>query len=184
MSEDRAPYLVVMADYTSRNPDPDQGLLPSHEGLAIISGAQTGIDRGALDAALDAGCVCGGWVPRGRKAEDGRIPDRYPVTERDGDYPQRTRANVEDSDATVLIYFHTLTGGTELTLRFCMAQKKPYLLLDASEISEQRAAKRISQFVHHNSIRRLNVAGPRESTAPGAWAYAYVAIQNMLTSEK
>jgi hypothetical protein len=46
----------------------------------ILSGGQTGIDRGAPDAALAWGFPCGGWCPPGRLAEDGRIPERYPLT--------------------------------------------------------------------------------------------------------
>ncbi|WP_349255285.1 YpsA SLOG family protein [Spectribacter hydrogenooxidans] len=102
------------------------GVEPSVSGpLSIISGAQTGVGRGAMDAALDAGIPCGGWVPPGREAEDGRIPDRYPVQEMTtGRYRQRTKANVLDCDGTVLIYFGSLHGGTELTLQFCLRNKK------------------------------------------------------------
>jgi len=39
----------------------------------IVSRGQTGIDRGALDAALAAGFSCGGWCPADRRAEDGPI---------------------------------------------------------------------------------------------------------------
>lgn len=37
----------------------------------IISGAQTSVNRGALDAAIDVSCPYGGWVPKGRRSEDG-----------------------------------------------------------------------------------------------------------------
>jgi hypothetical protein len=67
--------------------------------LKVISGGQTGVDRGALDAALAAHFPCGGWCPADRKAEDGEVPEEYPVTPlRHGGYRARTRKNVEESD--------------------------------------------------------------------------------------
>ncbi len=99
--------------------------------LKIVSGGQTGVDRGALDAALESAEQCGGWCPEGRKAEDGVIPESYPVQElKGGGYRKRTRKNVQDSDGTVIIYFGQLIGGTEQTLRYCLDEKKPYLLLN------------------------------------------------------
>ena len=140
--------------------------------LKIISGGQTGVDRAALDAALQFGVNCGGWCPAGRKAEDGVIPEHYPLSELSGaDYINRTRKNVIDSDGTVIIYFDTPSGGTEQTLLFCIQQKKPYLLIDATELSPIRAAERISKFVTNCNIERLNIAGPRASGEPLAHAY-------------
>jgi len=91
----------------------------------IISGAQTGIDRGALDAALALGFPCGGACPQDRAAEDGRIPDRYPVTELDaGKYRARTIQNVLDSDGTLIIYCSLLSGGTEQTVAHCIKKRQ------------------------------------------------------------
>jgi Circularly permutated YpsA SLOG family len=87
----------------------------------IVSGGQTGIDRGTLDAALAWGFPCGGWCPPERLAEDGRIPDCYPVIElKEGGYRQRTLRNVLESDGTAILYFSQIEGGTEETLRFCI----------------------------------------------------------------
>ena len=111
--------------------------------LKIISGAQTGVDRAALDSALQNGQACGGWCPEGRRAEDGRIENIYPVTELPGGgYAERTLKNVQDSDGTVIIYFGEPSGGTEKTLYCCLREHKPYLLLDAREIESGRAARR------------------------------------------
>ena len=151
--------------------------------LKIISGGQTGVDRAALDVALEFNIECGGWCPKGRKAEDGIIPKHYPLIELpDADYLKRTQQNVIDSDGTVIIYFGTLSGGTEITVKFCMTQKKPYLLIDASELSPQRTAVRIDKFINDNSIAILNVAGPRASSEPLAYTYTLKALQHYLSS--
>ncbi|WP_295513261.1 YpsA SLOG family protein [Thiolapillus sp.] len=67
--------------------------------------------------------------------------------------------------------FDTLSGGTEQTLLFCLQQKKPYLLIDATELSPIRAAERIRKFITNNNIKQLNIAGPRASGEPLAYAY-------------
>jgi hypothetical protein len=92
----------------------------------IISGGQTGVDRGALDAALEAQFPCGGWCPADRAAEDGPIPAHYPLTPlARGGYRERTRQNVLDSDGTVILYRSTLTGGTLLTWNLCRRDSPP-----------------------------------------------------------
>jgi hypothetical protein len=140
--------------------------------IIILSGGQTGVDRAALDAALEAGVPAGGWCPEGRRAEDGRIADKYPLRELPGgDYLQRTEQNVADSDATLIIYFGRLHGGTARTLEFCKTRGKPHLLIDGNAISQADAAARIVDFVVNEGIGRLNVAGPRASGEPRAYAY-------------
>ena len=148
--------------------------------IKIVSGAQTGVDRAALDAAMDAGIEAGGWCPVGRKAEDGTIPDKYPVKVLPGaGYKQRTRKNVIDSDATLIIYFGFLSGGTKQTVAICIREKKPYLLVDAQETSIEQATERITEFITNKKISTLNIAGPRASGEPRAYAYTIRVLNNV-----
>lgn len=150
--------------------------------IKIISGGQTGVDRGALDAALSAGDDCGGWCPKGRRAEDGKIPKIYPLTElKSQSYADRTRQNIMDSDGTLILYFGELEGGTELTFQLCKELRKPYLLIDSEVIDERRAGQLIHTFAVNHLIKILNVAGPRNSKVGKAQGYAKDAIIRFLT---
>lgn len=153
--------------------------------VTIISGGQTGVDRGALDAALELGATCGGWCPAGRKAEDGPIPVRYPMTElASPDYPDRTRRNVEDSDGTLILHRGPLSGGTEFTWEMCRMFGKPACLIDTTDVTTAAAAAQARRFVLEHSIRRLNVAGPRASNWANAHAYARAVVRALLTDEE
>src|SRR4029077_5215640 len=106
--------------------------------LKVISGGQTGVDRGALDAALALQVECGGWCPEGRLAEDGIIPKRYPVMElANGGYPERTARNVADSDGTLVIANGKPIGGTRETVDCCIEMRKPYLVIECARRSVQ-----------------------------------------------
>jgi len=131
----------------------------------IISGGQTGVDRGALDAAIALGIAHGGSCPRGRLAEDGRIPDRYAMTELDSsDYAVRTEKNVIDSDATLILSCGRLSGGTELTRRLARKCDKPCLVID---LDRQPKPDKILRWISTSRVEVLNVAGPREGQHPG-----------------
>ena len=100
----------------------------------IISGGQTGADQGALDAALELNHPCGGWCPKDRKSEFGPIPDEYPVQEHSSsDYKIRTKANVKDSDGTLIFSYGPPEGGTDLTATYAKEQGKPYYIVDLDE---------------------------------------------------
>src|SRR4051794_16307480 len=97
----------------------------------IISGGQTGVDRAALDVALELDLPCGGWCPRGRRSEDGAIPDRYPLSETPSEeYPERTEWNVRDSDGTLILTRGTPDRGTALTQRLANRHRKPLFVVD------------------------------------------------------
>jgi hypothetical protein len=151
----------------------------------VVSGGQTGVDRGALDAALDAGFDCGGWCPQGRMAEDGEIPPRYVMAELAGSgYEKRTLQNVLDSDGTAILYFGVLEGGTLQTRQNCVAHGKPVELVDASRAAPAEAAARILSFIAKNRISVLNVAGPRASKQPAAHDYARAAISIVIAASR
>lgn len=135
----------------------------------IVSGGQTGADRGALDAALAVGRPCGGWCPKGRRAEDGRIPDRYPLQEHEsGAYHARTEANVLDSDGTLVFTRGKPGGGTALTIRLAQQHRKPLLVVSLDAANDVDAlARHIRRWGEAHCIRVVNVAGPRESEKPG-----------------
>jgi hypothetical protein len=131
----------------------------------IVSGGQTGVDRAALDVALELGLPCGGYCPRGRRAEDGRIPPRYPLQELPSrEYPPRTARNVRDSDGTLILHRRGLSGGTALTLRLAREKRRPHLAID---LAARPDATSVRAWIEAQGIRVLNVAGPRESEAPG-----------------
>jgi hypothetical protein len=141
--------------------------------VKIVSGGQTGVDRAALDIALKHGIDCGGWCPRGRLDEFGRIPDRYPVKELEqGSFADRTLQNVKDSDGTVIICFGQPCGGTQLTIECCDKLNCPRLVIDAAQISAGDAAQVIAHFVREHQIDILNVAGPRQSEWADGYEYA------------
>lgn len=146
----------------------------------IISGGQTGTDRAALDAGLDAAFPVGGFCPRERLAEDGPIDGRYPLVEIEGGYRQRTKANVEASHGTVIFYDSTLYGGTEQTLLFCIKARKPYKLIDISMVSGDAAVAAIKTFIDQFKVEVLNVAGPRASNSTAVYGYVKAVMAGVI----
>jgi hypothetical protein len=151
--------------------------------IKIVSGGQTGVDRGALDAALAAGFPCGGWCPAGRKAEDGVIPDSYPLVVLPGaGYRQRTLKNGQDSDGTLILYTGLLSGGTKFTRDLCVREKKPFVVLDAAQATPERAVAAVLRFIAENEISVVSVAGPRASGWPEGHAFAVAVVGGLLGS--
>lgn len=149
----------------------------------IISGGQTGADRGGLDAAIHCGLPHGGWCPKGRKAEDGVIPVEYQLKEMASpEYLPRTKANVVDSDATIIFTYGPPSGGSLKTITYAHHLKNPYHDVDLSRISHKKAIIEIMMWLAGDEELNdydeyvtcpppleciLNVAGSRESHAPG-----------------
>ena len=106
---------------------------------------------------------------------------RYPVEPLpEGGYAERTAENVRASDGTVIIHSGRLTGGTKTTADFCAGRAKPVLLLDASELSADEAARKLGEFVHAQRISVLNVAGPRASGWPEGAEFARATLAAFL----
>lgn len=128
----------------------------------IISGGQTGADRTALEVARELGIATGGHAPRGWRTDEGADPSLEAlfglVEHTSADYPPRTRANVENSDGTV-IFGNVHSPGCALTVRLCMVAKKPYL--------DNPSPARLREWLERYAIRTLNVAGNRARTNPG-----------------
>ena len=142
--------------------------------LTILSGGQTGTDRAALDAALQTGTPCGGYCPRGRRAEDGVIAERYPLIELPSrSYRARTKKNVEESDGTLVVSFGEPDGGTAYTIYCAERAGKPLLVIDAAVTTIDEAVRRLAEFVGGHGIGRLNIAGPRASNQPGIYDYTH-----------
>ena len=110
----------------------------------IISGGQTGADRAALDFAIKQKIPHGGWVPKGRLAEDGPLPKKYKLTEMPTDsYQERTEQNVIDSDGTVIISHGKLTGGSAYTQKMAKKHGRPCLHVDLNKLDVLPAALEI-----------------------------------------
>ena len=147
----------------------------------IVSGGQTGVDRAALDVALELALPCGGWCPRGRKAEDGVLPARYPLEETATDaYAERTERNVLESDGTLTLLRGQASGGTRLTIELAKQYGKPCLVID---LDLDASPAIIRGWIAENRIRTLNVAGPRQSQAPGIYDQARALLRRILNHE-
>lgn len=137
----------------------------------IVSGGQTGADRAALDVAIELGIDYGGWCPSGGWAEDFPEPpgllSAYPRLRAtwEPDVTVRTRLNVRDSDATLVVWDgRTPSSGTQWTIDAARAEGRPVLITDA-DVDETRA-----WLLGLGTGLVLNVAGPRESACPGTYA--------------
>lgn len=134
------------------------------DGFMVVSGGQSGADRAALDWAIGQGVRHGGWCPRGRRTEDGVLPQHYLLQETSSaSYLQRTEWNVRDSDATLIFTLtDRLDGGSKRTATFADSLNKPWL-----HVRPGVHPKYVARFLLRHGVKTLNVAGKRESSAPG-----------------
>jgi hypothetical protein len=147
----------------------------------IISGGQTGADRAALDFAIKHNLPYGGWVPKGRKTEDGTLPEKYHLQEMPtGQYSKRTEKNVLDSDGTLIVSHGILTGGSALTRELAKQHRKPWIHIDLGTTLCPDAARMIQEWVGRNGIKVMNVAGARGSKDPEI----YQAVMELLEEMK
>lgn len=130
----------------------------------VVAGGQSGADQGGLDWAIAHGVRHGGWCPKGRRSEDGPIDARYVLVETAGSgYLERTEWNVRDSDATLIFTLtERLDGGSKKTAEFADRLGKPW-----RQIHPRVHPKYIASFLRQHRVGVLNIAGKRESAAPG-----------------
>ncbi|MGB2927534.1 MAG: putative molybdenum carrier protein [Desulfobacterales bacterium] len=130
----------------------------------IISGGQTGADRAALDVAIKLGISHGGWIPKGRLTENGKLDDKYQLKEMDtANHNKRTEQNVIDSDGTLILSHGKLTGGSDYTRDMVLRHGRPWLHIDLNKTPSSQAARQIGSWIAEHEIKVLNVAGPRAS---------------------
>jgi len=135
--------------------------------FTFISGGQTGVDRAALDFAMENNIPIEGWCPKGRKAEDGPIPIHFPLKEtKSANYEERTKKNIQDSEATLIIYLKELDKGSILCRQLCSELNIPFYIICLNKDIDIHL---IQQWISNTSINKLNIAGPRESSEPGIY---------------
>jgi hypothetical protein len=159
--------------------------------ITIVSGGQTGVDRAALDFAIEHAIPHDGWCPRGRLAEDGPIAAKYQLRETPSRrYAQRTEWNVRDSDATIVFSIaHAPRGGTRRTLAVARRLGKPCTHLSRDDVAAQtggvlaavmESARRVITFLNSHPVERLNIAGPRASQEAEVGAYVGRVLHEVL----
>jgi Circularly permutated YpsA SLOG family len=159
----------------------------------IVSGGQTGVDRAALDAAINQGLEIGGWCPRGRRAEDGPISARYTLTETAArSYAVRTDWNVRDSDGTLILVLDDISSGTRLTIETARNYPRPLRIQHLVPSSKASLIREVVSFdeqvgdvvrwIRESDIRVLNVAGPRGSSSPTIYPVALRFVSAVLES--
>lgn len=155
--------------------------------MKVISGGQTGVDQAGLDAAIEVGIEHGGYCPLNRRWEgDGCIPEKYKLEEMATfSYVDRTKQNIIESEATLLINEGELSGGTSLTRKFAIEVGKPLWVMHLDNLERDDAIKQFLMFTTFDPVTNvLNVAGPRESKRPGIHDRTYEFLVDAFTAWK
>ncbi|MEM7462500.1 MAG: putative molybdenum carrier protein [Pseudomonadota bacterium] len=152
--------------------------------MKVISGGQTGVDTAALEAAIKLGCSYGGWVPKGRLNENGVISSKYHGLREtsSADVGERTVLNVRDSDALLVLTDGNHSGGTQLAIQEAEKLRIPTCIIVMEEGAETDASQRIMEFLRDTNPNKVNIAGPRESEAPGIEIRAKSVLEKALVS--
>ena len=137
--------------------------------IRIISGGQTGADIGGLRAAKAHGIPTGGCAAKGYKTENGvskEVETLYGLVDKGYDYVERTKENVRESDITIVYADNVNSAGTKLTIDSCIKYKKPYKLnLPSYQLCD--LLKGMNKILPSDKVFIINIAGNRESVAPG-----------------
>ncbi|NML59894.1 hypothetical protein HHL21_02105 [Massilia sp. RP-1-19] len=147
------------------------------DSFTLVAGGQTGADQAGLDWAIAHGVKHGGWCPKGRKSEDGPVPEFYHLKETpSASYLQRTEWNVRDSCATLVFTLtDKLDGGSKRTADFAERLGKPWL-----HVRPGVHPKYVARFLARHCVKTLNIAGKRESSAPGIARFATAVLSQAL----
>lgn len=156
----------------------DTYTLPTN--FQLCSGGQTGADQAGLDWAITHGVAHGGWCPKGRRSEDGLIDKRYPLRETPSkNYLERTEWNIRDSDATAIFTLtDALEGGSKRTAQLAEKLGKPWIHMRPGV-----HPKFLARFLLHRKTVVFNVAGKRESAAPGIYVFVQQTLDAALNTQ-
>ncbi len=151
----------------------------------IISGGQTGADRAALDFAIAHNIPHGGWLPKGRKTEDGILDHKYQLEEMPtAEYSQRTEKNILEADGTLIISHGKLSDGSALTKELARKQGKPWLHVDMAGMTSAEAGNQVRHWIQKHRLGILNVAGARESKDPAIYQATMEVLSEVFLGHK
>ena len=146
----------------------------------IISGGQTGVERAALDAAIKLDIPHDGWTYKGRKTEEGVLPEQYNVKEIENpSYFERLENNIVDSDGTVILTFGQVPIVNRAITDLANKHKKPYLHIDLIECTRNHAIASVRKWMIGYEIETVYFTGSKPHAAPNVYEEAMQAIEGI-----